>query len=238
MSECTIQRVAAIDYRLGVYDWVFARDEAGRIDAHWDAVRREKPGLFDGRVLIANAFAIDPSAGGLLRATGFETNYKPFLGWRDFGFPGPPVYNLFAMGALRAADGAFMLGRMAANTASAGRLYFPAGTPEPSDARDGIVDLDGNMLRELAEETGLVASDVAPDEGWTLVLDGPRLACMRGLRSTLTANEMIARFETFRATESDPELDALVAVRSPRDFDESRMPAFMLAYLADAFAAF
>lgn len=233
-----IRRVAAIDYRCEAYDWAFADDAAVRIDAHWADLRRDKPALFDGRVLVAHSLSIDPTDGGTLRARGFETTYKPFICWRDFGFPGAPVANLFAMAALRSADGAFILGEMSASTASAGKLYFPAGTPEPSDAdAAGIVDLQANALRELKEETGFGLADVALEDGWTIVFDGARVACMKALRSPLGTDALLQRFAAFRATEKDPELDALVPVHSPDDLDETRMPGFMLAYLQAAFAA-
>ena len=37
----------------------------------------------------------------------------------------------------------------------AGRVYFAAGSFEPVDFRDGLVDVDFNMIREVREETGL-----------------------------------------------------------------------------------
>jgi 8-oxo-dGTP pyrophosphatase MutT (NUDIX family) len=232
-----LQHVAAIDYRCEPYHWTFARDEAARIDAHWAALRADKPGLFDGRVLMAHRLTVDPAA-ATLRASGFETGYKSFLSWRDFGFPGAPVANLFAMAALQSVDGAFILGRMSAGTASAGRLYFPAGTPEPSDADSaGLVDLEASALRELEEETGFGPADVTVEPGWTIVFDGARVACMKRLRSSLTTAALMQRFAVFHAHERDPELDALVPVHSPDDLDESRMPAFMLSYLRAAFAS-
>ena len=232
-----IQHVAAIDFRCEAYRWTFAYDEVARIDAHWAALRAEKPGLFDGRVLMAHRLIVDPAA-ATLRASGFETGYKPFLCWRDFGFPGAPVVNIFAMAALRSADGAFILGEMSAGTASAGRLYFPAGTPEPSDANAaGLVDLEASALRELNEETGFGPADFTVEPGWTIVFDGALVACMKRLRSSRTTAALMQRFAAFHANERDPELDAVVPVRSPEDLDEARMPAFMLSYLRAAFAS-
>ncbi len=232
-----LRAVADIRYCCEPFDWVFAREEAQAIDAHWASVLAGKPALFDGRVLVAHRLALPSEECGCLEASGFETGYKPFLAWRDFGFPGLPVYNLFPMGALQSADGAFMLGVMGAGTTSARRLYFPAGTPDPSDMReDGTVDLAGNILRELGEETGLTGSDVDLDRGWTLVFDGARVACMKRLRCHLDAEAMLRRFAEFRSTQNDPELDALVPMRSAADFREDRMPTFMLTYLRHAFA--
>ena len=232
-----VRPVARIDYRCEPYDWTFARAEAAAIDAHWAAVQAAKPALFDGRVLVAHRMAIEPDNGGVLRATGFETGYKPFLCWRDFGFPGEPLFNLFPMGALQSADGAFMLGAMSAGTTSAGRLYFPAGTPEPADVRaDGTVDLAGNILRELQEETGLTPAEVDLDPDWLLVFDGARVACMKRVRCRLDTAALLRRFTEFRAEEREPELDALVPMRSTEDFQSDRMPGFMQTFLRRAFA--
>jgi 8-oxo-dGTP pyrophosphatase MutT (NUDIX family) len=231
-----IRRVAEIDYRFKAFDWPFAREDAVVIDAHWARARAEKPGLFDGRVLVARDLLVEDRAGGVLRATAFETGYKAFLAWRDLGFPGAPVFNVFSMCALRSADGAFMLGRMAPGTASAGKLYFPAGTPEPADITDGMVDLRANMLRELEEETGIASDEIALEDGWTLVFDQARVACMKIGQSALAAEALLARFEHFRAGQVDPELDALAPVRSRADFDAARMPAFMLIYLGHVFS--
>ena len=170
-----------------------------------------------------------------LRGACFETSYRSFLSWRDFGFPGSRIWNLFAMPALRAADGAFMLGEMSANTANAGRLYFPAGTPEPSDAdSDGRVDYEANILRELEEETGLSPADVALEPGWTIVSAGPLVACMKVARTTLPARDLQARQAAFNAGHPHPELARLIPIYGSEDYDTTRMPAFMLRYLAYA----
>ena len=65
-----------------------------------------------------------------LRGEFIETDFAAFLTWRESGFPAANACNGFAMAALRGADGAFLLGEMAAHTASAGAIYFPAGSPD------------------------------------------------------------------------------------------------------------
>ena len=59
------------------------------------------------------------------------------------------------MGALRASDGAYLLGVMGPQTVNAGKVYFPAGVPDLDDIVDDRVDLARNVRREMAEETGL-----------------------------------------------------------------------------------
>ena len=226
--------VAHIANRLAPHDWRFASDEAARIDARWAELIAAKPALFDGRVLLSRDLAI---ADDVLGGISFETGYKPFLCWREFGYPGEPVKNLFAMPALRGRDGAFLLGRMSPGTANAGRLYFPAGTPEPADVGgDGFVDYQASILRELEEETGIAPGEVTLDARWTIVFAGPLVACMKVVRSPLTAAALVERVAGFIAGQDKPELDALVAVAGPDDFDAASMPPFMLHYLAEALA--
>ena len=139
------------------------------------------------------------------------------------------------MPALRGSDGAFLLGRMSAGTANSGRLYFPAGTPEPADVgADGYVDYQGSILRELEEETGIAPSEVTLDPRWTLVFAGPLVACMKMARSPLTSGQLVERVAGFLAEQAEPELDGLVAVASAAHFDEAHMPPFMLHYLEEA----
>ena len=95
--------------------------------------------------------------------------------------------NCFAMGALRGNDGGFVLGEMAPHTANAGKIYFPAGTPDPTDVTSGTVDLVGSVMREVFEETGLTSADFVPEPGWVTVLAGPRIAHMKVLTAPVPA---------------------------------------------------
>src|SRR5262249_60224700 len=115
-------------------------------------LRREKPQLWNGRVLLLRDFEISDAT---LRGTLFETDYASFIAWRDWGFPDRHVRACFAMGALLSRDGAFLLGVMNAHTAAAGGIYFPAGVPAPEDVARGRVDFDRNVRREVPQGTGL-----------------------------------------------------------------------------------
>ena len=103
-----------------------------------------------------------------------ETDFASFIAWRDWGFPDKTMRNCFPMAALRSSDGAFLLGVMGAHTATAGQVYFPAGTPDPNDVVGERVDLEAGVMRELPEETGLGPADV--DGAARLVRDAARSA--------------------------------------------------------------
>ncbi|WP_051952488.1 NUDIX hydrolase [Methylocapsa aurea] len=230
-----IEEIDDIDYRLEARPWRFSIDEAEAIDRHWAKLSAANPHFFNGRVFLMRQAEIQAQGDRrILRGAGFEAEYKAFLAWRDFGFPDQAIGNCFSMAALVSADGAFMLGRMSDHTANAGKIYFPAGTPDPGDLKGEIIDLEGSVLRELFEETGIAPHEVTLAPGWTLVFDGPRLACMKIVRSGLCAAELEARFTAFIAADPLPELAALQPVFSVRDLDEERMPAFTLRYLRHA----
>jgi len=233
-----IEHIHEIDYRVEQKPWRFAIDEARAVDRHWDKLTAHNPHLYNGRVFLMHRMTLADKGGRrILTGAGFEVEFKAFIAWRDFGAPDRQVCNCFAMAALLSADGAFVLGRMSPHTANPGRIYFPAGTPDPQDQReDGTIDLAGSLLRELAEETGIVARDVATDPGWTVVLAGPRIACIRIVRSPLAAVDLSADFAAFVAGDPAPELDGLYPVFSEDDLDEERMPDFTLSYLRQALA--
>ncbi len=230
-----VETIDGIDIAVEARDWRFAIDEAPAIDRHWGKLSEKNPRLFNGRVFLNFERRVEAEgARRILRGAASEVEYKAFLAWRDFGFPDAEVRNCFAMAALMSADGAFMLGRMNDHTANAGRIYFPAGTPDPDDVKGDKLDLEGSVLRELLEETGIAADEVTLAPDWTVVFDGPRIACMKITHLNLAAADIEARFKDFIAAQSTPELVALHAVFSMRDFDEERMPAFTLRYLRHA----
>ena len=240
MSRPTrIVEVAELDFAFEPTRWNFAEAEAGRIAGHWAELREKKPALFNGRMLLLRRFELKSGAEGGLRLTGafFETNYADFVAWDAFGRPGEPVDNCFSMAALRAADGAYLLGEMAPHTFSAGWIYFPAGTPDPADVFDGKVDLDASARRELLEETGITADEATIRRDWTVVFAPGRIACMKLMTLAVPADQAKARIDAFLARETLAEFARMHVVRTAEDIDEARTPAFVAAYLRAAFAS-
>ncbi len=232
MSGFEIFETDEIDAVLEPYDWPVPREFAAEITEIWERETARAPALFNGQVLIQHRGVRD---GRVFRAAYAPTDYRSFLGWMRLGNPPPLVRNGFAMAALQARDGAFLLGEMGAHTANAGKIYFAAGTPDLGDVVDGRVDLAGSVLRELAEETGLLADDVEVDPRWTSVMGTSRIAFMRPVRIDLPAEEarqlMLERMKTLE----DQELADIHIIRGPGQIDEARMPLFQQVFLRNAF---
>jgi 8-oxo-dGTP pyrophosphatase MutT (NUDIX family) len=223
-----IVRVDRLDLRLSSQPWRFAQQRRTEIAAHFGGLQRANPALWNGRVLLSDAFAVSE---GVARGSYFETDFASFIAWRDWGFPDLGVRNCFAMGALQAEDGAFLLGVMAPHTSNPGWIYFAAGTPDPDDVReDGSIDLDGSVLRELAEETGIAGSEVEPAADWTVVFVEPRIALMKIVRARGNADDLRRRILQYLAQQRQPELCGIHIARGPADL-HAQMPPWVTAFL-------
>ena len=227
--EPVMHPLRRVEARLDTSPWPWAATNRREIERHWDRLTAANPSLYNGDVLVAadRCFTADT-----LDVRFRSTDYASFLMHRDQGFPDPGAGNCFGMAALRSADGAYLLGVMAPHTANAGRIYFPAGTPEPADVLpDGRVDLLRNVMRELTEETGLAPTDVAIGDGWTAVVEGGRTALMRDMTSELQADALRQRVRDFLASERQPEFVDVRMIRAPVDIDVLAVPAFVQTYL-------
>jgi len=227
VAELPIISLTRLDLRYEPARWPFADQRRAEIDAHFAKLRAEKPQMWNGRVLLLRRRDI---AGGVLSGAYSEVDFASFIAWRDWGFPDRSAFNCFPMAALRSFDGAFVLGVMGAHTANAGRIYFASGTPDPHDVVGDTVDLEGGVMRELTEETGLTLADVAPEVGWTAVLHGQRIALMKLIKANASADTLTECIRAFLSAQTDPELADVHIVRTLSDLRPS-MPAFVTAFL-------
>jgi 8-oxo-dGTP pyrophosphatase MutT (NUDIX family) len=232
MTPPAIHRVTTLDLGFRPRPWPFADQRRGEISAHFAVKAREKP-IWNGRILLAR----DPVfTEGRFSASYFEADFASFLAWRDWGFPDTDVFNGFGMGALRASDGAFVLGEMGQHTSNAGRIYFPSGTPDLDDIRDGAVDISGSVAREVEEETGLAPADYRASAHWDCVVSGRAIAMIRILHVDLTGVALRGRIESNLAQQPQPELSAIHLVRELSDLTAA-MPRFVTAFVEQQFAA-
>jgi hypothetical protein len=229
-SATEILALDRAEIALESWSWPFAADRRERIEEHFAALRRKRSSVWNGRVLLLRRWAV---VSGSLAGACFETDFASLCAWRDWDFPDRGVCNVFGAAALQSADGAFLVGEMAPSTANAGRLYFPCGTPEPADVdRGGMLDLAGNVGRELLEETGLAIEGLAAEAGWTMVRDGSYLALLKLVTAPENAAELHARIMGHLAREERPEFVDIRIIRSPADF-VAAMPRFVTAFLTD-----
>jgi 8-oxo-dGTP pyrophosphatase MutT (NUDIX family) len=227
VASPVIHRVTALDLAVEAWEWPFAEVRGAEIAAHFAEQQRRTPQLWNGRVLLGRNPVF---SGERFSASYFETDFASFLAWRDWGFPDKDVFNGFGMGALLCNDGAFVLGEMGPHTSNAGRIYFPSGTPDPDDVRDGTVDIAGSVVRELAEETGLLPGDYRSDPHWHCINTGPAVAMMQLLRVDLPGADLRARIEANLAAQHEPELSAIHLVRGASDLNAA-MPRFVTAFI-------
>lgn len=213
--------VTGLDLRHEAGGWEFAAREHDRIAAHWEGLVARNPALWNGDMLMA----FDPvMAKGRLSLRLRTAAYSSFVAWRDWGFADLSAWNCFGTPVVASADGAIVYGVMAAHTLNAGLAYPPSGSLEPRDVRpDGIVDIEGSMALELEEETGL---DLAAGrcEGQWAVFEARRLSVTRLVRFDLPAAELLARIEYHLSGQRNPELAAVVALRSPGDLERPMPP--------------
>jgi 8-oxo-dGTP pyrophosphatase MutT (NUDIX family) len=233
MTAPVIHRVTTLDLPVRPWTWPFAAERREDIDAHFRARQAEKPRLWNGRVLLGRKPVF---SGDRFSAEAFETSFAEFLAWRDWGFPDKDVFDGFGMGALRCSDGAFALGEMGPQNVTAGRVYFPSGTPDPSDVRDGKLDMAGSVVREMEEETGLTPADYRADPHWDMVVMDGIIAMIRRLDVALSGEALRQRIEANLARQEQPELSRIHLVRGLGDLSSS-IPRFVVAYLEQQFSA-
>ena len=227
MQDIPIIPVSRLDLRFAPAAWPFAVERRVEIDAHFAKLRAAKPELWNGRVLLLRRAAI---ADGVLSGAYLETDFASMIAWRDWGFADTTIHNCFPMAALRSSDGAFLLGVMGAHTATAGQIYFAAGTPDPNDIVGDTVDLAGGVMRELTEETGLGPADVEAEAGWYATPLGQRIALMKIVQARETATVLREHIRAFLGRQEQPELADIHVARAARDIHPA-MPPYVAAFL-------
>jgi hypothetical protein len=224
--EGTVFPVSTLSLKVvdGEHPWV--AEHRAEIDGNWAREIAGNPRLFNGQMVFQRTLSLDA---GHVEGVAHMMPYAAFLYWRQKGRVSGGNH-LFAMPIILSADQALIAIEMAATTANPGRVYCPAGVPDGADVVDGHLDMEANMRRETLEETGLDIAGMQADPGWYAMHFENNIAVMRVFRSAMTEAEIHARVMAHVATEDEPEISALLGIRSA-DPAAQRYQPFMPAIL-------
>ncbi len=213
-------------YELPMVDepWAWADENSAAIKRFWNKAQAEKPAMFNGPVLVMSGHELRD---GIMAGTVLKTDFASFLYWKDKGLPDEAgVRNVFGCAVVRSADGHLLFGRMGPHTAGSGRVYPMAGTPDLDDLKDGKLDIEGSIVRELMEETGLDAAGATRAPGYLLVEDGGMCSLNAVFTFDAPSRELKTRMMSHIETQEQSELDEIVVFRRAAFHVHHRMPGF------------
>lgn len=208
--ERTVFPVMHIDLRILDGEHPFHQTEKPAARENWAKEVAANPALFDGRMILQHRLAISEKG---IAGEGYVIPFSTFMWWRKQA-QRKDGFHLFAYPVLETRDGALVAIRMGEHTANAGQVYFAAGSLEEIDIVDGRCDIEGNMRREVLEETGLDLQDAVAGEGYFATQYRRVVTVLRLFRFDLTAEEMIEQIERHMLVAEDKEIAGAVAIRS------------------------
>lgn len=212
--------VDVVDVRLDPGPHPLETSHRAEIEANWEREVAANPHLFDGTIVLVSEMSYRD---GRLSGRCHAARYATFLFWRrNRDMPGTGHFYAHAM--LISSDNALVAIRMAPHTVNAGRIYFAAGSFEPRDFRDGVVDIDFNMVREVEEETGLDLTQAERGVRCYVLSTERGTVIFRRYRLPLTANDIVTRVNAFVASETDPEISGPVVIHSAADQPDDLLP--------------
>ncbi|KQZ13950.1 hypothetical protein ASD44_07585 [Mesorhizobium sp. Root554] len=216
----TILPVDIVDVRLDSAPHPFEIGNSRAIEDNWGHEITINPHLFDGRVALLSELSYRD---GTLTGRCHIVKYSTFLYWRR-NRETPGTGHVFAHAMLISSDNALVAIRMGTHTANPGRIYFAAGSFELEDFRDGKVDVDFNMHREVREETGLDLADAKVGRRYYILSTQAGTVIIRRYTMPLTANAIINRINDYVATQAEPEIAGPVVIQSAEDLPDDLAP--------------
>jgi 8-oxo-dGTP pyrophosphatase MutT (NUDIX family) len=214
-----ITLVERVEVRLDPLPHPFEGAYPEAIAANWQAEVAAQPALFNGRMALLSELRLD---NGALAGRCHEVNYATFLYWKRNR--AETAEHAFAHPALVSRDNALIAIRMGPRTANPGAVYFAAGSFEAEDFRDGLCDLEANMIREVREETGLDISATRRETGHQLFSLDRATAIFRRYWLEQDAEAIAQSIRDFVAGEADPEIQGPVIIRGPDDLPQGLRP--------------
>ena len=200
--------VSAVELHVLPGDHPFAEQHRAAAAANWTREVAAKPALFDGPITLFSSMRIED---GRLVGTCHMTRYSSFLHWRSMRGQRDGEH-AYAHALIVSADGKLVAARMGPRTVHAGKVYFAAGSCDAGDVRGSMIDVDWNMAREVAEETGLDLSAMQAENGYHIYSIESGTVIIRRYVSVETAAELARRVAEHVARDAEPEIEGAVII--------------------------
>ena len=201
----TILPVSECRLRLDLSPHPFEGRNGEAIAENWKREKAAKPALFDGAVILLSRLSY---SGGVLSGICHPVRYSSFMLWRRRR-PVDGAQHIYAQAIPVGADAALLAVRMGGHTANAGKVYFASGSFEPPhEFPNGLADIEGNMARELAEETGIDLLSSRRAGALHMLWRETGVVLFRRYVFDQAAAALADRVKTFVAADPDPEIES------------------------------
>ncbi|MGU3398163.1 NUDIX hydrolase [Brucellaceae bacterium D45D] len=232
VQENTVYVIERADVRVAPGPLAYRQENEAEIVENWQRERAAKPALFDGEIFLSPQAKLE---NGVLRAGFQRTSFATLMYWRrDPQIERP--WHIFGVGVIVSAEGHLIAARMGMQSAVGGRVYFPAGSVDDNDIVANQVDYDGNMRREVREETGIDLGDARAEEGFNLVTANRSIALFRRYRFAASSRELVADIERFVSNQAEPELSEIIPVTRAGEMGDAT-PSYVRAFAEWHFSA-
>ncbi|MBB5573505.1 MULTISPECIES: DNA mismatch repair protein MutT [Rhizobium] len=208
--EKTVFPVAHVNLAVVAGDHPFHLSNAKAAQENWEKEIAANPALFDGRMVFQHRLSVSEQA---VKGEAYVTPFSTFMWWRKQA-ERSGGFHVFAFPVAVSSDGAIIAIRMAEHTANPGQVYCAAGSMDENDIVDGHCDIEGNMRREVMEETGLDLGDAVAEPGYYATHENLSVTLFRIFRFPWTAEEMLTRIRAHMLVDHEKEIDDAVAIRS------------------------
>ena len=229
----TILPVDHFNLRLDPSPHPFESENIAAVEEQWRHESAANTALFDGRVVLLSHLAYRQRR---FEGLCHEVRFATFLLWRKLR-PIATARHIYAHAMLVTRDGALLAIRMGGHTATAGKVYFAAGSFEPAvDFKEGRADFDHNMIREVFEETGFDIAATRAERQLQALSREDGTVVFRRFFLEETAEAAAEKVRAHIAQDPDPEIEEPVIIRSAETMPKRiapHMPALIEWHFAN-----
>lgn len=192
-----------------------------KIGHHWKQLIHNNPQLRNGEVFTVTTVN---ETNNSIDVTLAETDYTHYLYSHQIGGLGKYTVRIIHSATLIVAiDDKIIFGAMGKHTSRPGIIQCCGGGIDYNDIKDGVVDIEHNTVKELAEELGVDAYDKGVVEVFSpiyLKTGGPteKMTLVYVMRLKQPSTQFLRQYKEFTETlEDEPEFGQIFCIDSDKD---------------------